>query len=228
MRTKFVTISTLGGLFLAAQANATQDAPPVAPAPPAPPPPPVVVPAPLVVIPPAPPRAAVEKDKLRGNFVYIYSFLDVREDGYTTKVIDQFDADLIARLGTVSASGKILRFKQSKLNRTEEFFAGGSLDGSESRAIPVMQTIASNLQNEIAANARYRLIIFPSNYIVSGAWRHYEIRFVLMDTITNSRVMNYDYSGRHMVLFSSSENAAARSKKIIDALFAQLTAEGLL
>lgn len=221
MQMTAMTIGALGSLILAAQANATQDAPQKAP------PPVVVVPAPPVVIPPpAPP--AVEKDKLKGNFVYIYSFLDVREDGYTAKVIDQFDADLLARLDTVSSDGKILRFKESKVSRSDEFFAGGSVHGSESRSIPVMQTIASNLQDEVASNARYRLIIFPSNYIVSGAWRHYEIRFVLMDTITDRRMMSYNYSGRHMVLFSNSENAASRSKKIIDALFEQLAAEGFL
>lgn len=222
-----VTIGALANLLLGAQAGAAQDVPQKAPSPPVvmvptPPPPPIV-------IPPAPPVAAVvEKDTLRGNLVYIYSFLDIREDGYTGKVLDQLDADLLARLGTLTASGKVLRFKDSKLNRIDEFTASGSLNGSESRSIPVMQTIESNIQDEIASNARYRLIIFPSNYTVSGAWRHYEIRFVLMDTITNSRVMNYDYSGRHMVLFKESENATARSKKIIDALFAQLSAEGLI
>lgn len=221
---KTIVFGALGSIALAVQANAMQDAPQETP------PPPVVVqtvPAPPVVIPPSAPPA-VEKDKLRGNLVYIYSFLDVREDGYTATVLDQFDADLMARLESVSSSGKILRFKQSRLSKTDEFHAGGSLHGSESRSIPVMQTIAANQQDEIASNARYRLIVFPSNYVLSGAWRHYEIRFVLIDAITDSRVMSYNYSGRHMVLFKNSENAAARSKKIVDALFAQLTVEGFL
>lgn len=188
---------------------------PVAIAPPAPP------------MPPAPPRVAVAPAKLRGSLVYVYSFLDLREGLYTSKVLDRFDGDLTARLQAETIGSKILHFDHSAAS-TGEFYAGGSLNGSESREIPVMETIYRNLADEVAVKARFRLIVFPSQYTVAGAWRFYQIRFVLIDTRTNRRVMDYLYSGKHLVMWKNSENSEARSKKILDHLFAELKTRDLL
>ncbi len=51
--------------------------------------------------------------RLSGSSLYVYSFLDVREDGFTPKVLDQFDADLTARLSALNISSHIFRFNQS-------------------------------------------------------------------------------------------------------------------
>jgi hypothetical protein len=204
-----------------------QGTPPMAP--PAPPMPMVIAPPapPAPIMPPAPPSAPIAPAKLRGSFVYVYSFLDVREDLYTSKVLDRFDGDLTARLQAETIGSKILHFDHSAAS-SNEFYAGGSINGSETRSIPVMETIYRNLPDEMTVKARFRLIVFPSDYTVAGAWRFYQIRFVLIDTRTNRRVMDYLYSGKHLVMWKNSENSEARSKKILDHLFAELKTRDLL
>jgi hypothetical protein len=163
--------------------------------------------------------------KLPGSLLYIYSFLDVRETEFTPKVLDQFDAALTARLGALKVSSKILRYNKIKQDQGE-FVANNTSVGSDSRMIPVAQTIDRNLADERAAQARYRLIVFPANFETAGAWRFYEIRFILMDTADNRRAFEYVYKGKHMVMWKNSENADARSKKILDAAFVELQAKG--
>lgn len=165
--------------------------------------------------------------KLPGSLLYVYSFLDVRETEFTPKVLDQFDAALTTRLAALKVSSKILRYNKAKQDEGE-FVANNTSFGADSRMIPVAQTIDRNLADERAAQARYRLIVFPAKFETAGVWRFYEIRFILMDTEDNRRVFEYVYAGKHMVMLKNSENAEARSKKILDATFTELQDKGFL
>jgi len=171
--------------------------------------------------------AAQPAVKLPDSTIYVYSFLDVREKEYTPKVLDRFDAALTERFGALKVSTKILRYNKVK-EKQGEFFANNTSFGASSQTIPVEQTIYRNLAEERAAQARYRLVIFPANFESAGAWRYYEIRFVLMDTQGGRRVFEYSYTGRHMVLLNESENSEARSTKILDAFFSELGTKGIL
>jgi len=183
-------------------------------------------PVPPLAPPPAGSAAALPA-KLQGSFVYVYSFLDVREDEYTPKVLGQFDADLTARLAALHISSKILRFNESSRGK-EESYEKKSGYGDTSRSVPVGETVARNFDDEHASGARFRLLIFPSNFTTSGVWRFYDIRFQLMDTFLNKQLWEYVYSGKHMVMLKDSENAQARSKKILDHAFEELKAKGFL
>ena len=174
-----------------------------------------------------PPGADPLPAKLSGSFVYVYSFLDVRQNEYTPKVLGQFDDDLTTRLNAAGISSKILRYTESAKGK-DEFVAAKTQVGDDSRAVPVAETIGGNLADERTTKARFRLIVFPANFTLSGAWRFYEIRFILMDTATNKRLLEYTYSGQHLVMMRDSENAQARSRKILDAAFAELKAKGFL
>jgi hypothetical protein len=165
--------------------------------------------------------------KLSGSFLYVYSFLDVRQNEFTPKVLDQFDDDLTTRLNGAGITSKILRYTESAKGK-DEFFAAKTQVGDDSRAVPVSETIGGNLADERTTKARFRLIVFPANFTLSGAWRFYDIRFILMDTATNKRLLEYTYSGQHLVMMRDSENAQARSRKILDAAFAELKAKGFL
>ena len=174
-----------------------------------------------------PPGADPLPAKLSGSFVYVYSFLDVRQNEYTPKVLGQFDDDLTTRLNAAGISSKILRYTESAKGK-DEFVAAKTQVGDDSRAVPVAETIGGNLADERTTKARFRLIVFPANFTLSGAWRFYDIRFILMDTATNKRLLEYTYSGQHLVMMRDSENAQARSRKILDAAFAELKAKGFL
>ena len=177
--------------------------------------------------PPPPGSAAALPAKLQGSFVYVYSFLDVREDEYTPKVLGQFDADLTARLGALHISSKILHFNESSRGK-EESYAKTTGYGDSSRSVPVGETVARNFDDEHASGARFRLLIFPSNFTTSGVWRFYDIQFQLVDTVLHKQLWEYVYSGKHMVMLKDSENAQARSKKILEHAFEELKAKGFL
>src|ERR1700761_1127319 len=179
---------------------------------------------PVVPIAPPPPPVPVIRS-MNGSFLYVYSFLEIRQAEYTAKVLDQFYADLAARMGASHITTKIYHYSASTPG---EFYSSLSSQGRQSGSVPVMQTIAGNLRDERAFGARFRLIVFPSSYTLSGAWRFYQIRFVVMDAVSNARLLNFVYSGKHLVMLKNSENAEARSKKILDQLFAQLDSTGLL
>lgn len=176
---------------------------------------------------PAPVVAGGPVAKIGGAKVYVYSFLDVRETEFTQKVLDNFDAALTSRLGGTGVSSKILHYSQVK-QADGQFTARRSLEGSDNQAIPVEATILRNLDDERAQKADYRLIIFPSNFESTGAWRYYEIKFILVNIATNRTVLDYTYQGRHMVVFKNSENADARTKKILDSFFAEMKSKGLI
>jgi len=75
----------------------------------------------------------------------------------------------------------------------DEFVAGKAQVGDGSRAVPVSETIGANLADERTSKARFRRILVPVNFTLSGAWRFYDIRFILMDTASNKRLLEYTY-----------------------------------
>lgn len=164
--------------------------------------------------------------KIGGASVYVYSFLDVRQDEFTPKVLDNFDAALTSRFNGTTVSSKILRYAQAK-QAAGQFAARRSLQGSDNQMIPVAETILRNRADEESQKADYRLIIFPSNFVSSGAWRAYEIKFVLVNIANNQTVLDYTYQGRHMVVFKESENADGRTNKILESFFVEMRSKGL-
>ena len=54
------------------------------------------------------------------------------------------------------------------------------------------------------------------------------LRFMLIDAAIDKTLLEYSYSGKHLVMLKNSENAEARSKKILDLAFAKLKAKGFL
>lgn len=180
-----------------------------------------------MVVPPAPPAPPLPAARgvLTGASIYAYSFLDVREDVYTPKVLDQIKTDLAERFGLIGAKLTSLAFKDTEVARR---YSSAVRPGLNSTYVPVELVMLRNRGQEREAGAKYRLLIFPSNYTVSGSWRFYEIRWELIEVRSGRRVWGYTYSGKHLVLWRSSENSKARSKKIVDALFAQLVKDRLI
>lgn len=174
-----------------------------------------------------PPAAA---PRLQGKFIYIYSFLDVRESDFGPRFLDQIDAQLIADLKKGGAHAKVLRFKNSQTGQYYAFGRNVPMRGSmqTSDQVPVNETVRSNLSDEALAGANYRLIIFPSNFEQMGAGQVYQIRFVLIDCATNKTVWQTFYVGKHLTWWKNDEGAQGRAKKLTDEIVAKMTAAGYL
>ena len=213
---KMIPAALAAGLGLFGANAQAQNAPAPPPMPvPMPPPPPLLMPAP-----PAPPMPGAPAS-LRDSFVYVYDFLDVRLEQYGDRVLAQFEMDLTDALRKVNADSKVLRFRHSRVGLRTEIYAG-------TLNIPVGETVFDNLADEAAKGAKYRLIIIPSDYVLSGAWRFYKVRWILMDVHTNKRIWSYEYRGKHLVIWRTNENAVARSHKLIDAAWSEMKKAGLL
>lgn len=170
------------------------------------------------------PESNVPKS-IRGKSVYIYSFLDLREAEYTRKLLDAINGGLSGRLNQIGTQSAILEYRKTLQG---EFVADSSGQGSSSTAVPVRAIIEGNAEAEAAAGSQLRLVIFPSRYDVVGAWRYYNIRWLLVDIRSNRPVWSYEYQGKHMVWWSDKENSAARADKILDAAFSDLRTKGFL
>lgn len=162
---------------------------------------------------------------LVGSSIYIYSFLDVREDMFTPKVLGELDQYVENRFSQVSAKSVITHFKDSETGRN---FADSLSYGASGAMIPIKDVVFENLNREAEVGARYRLILFPASFDVAGAWRFYRIRWDIVEISTGRRVWSYLYSGKHLVIWSNSENADGRARKIVDAAFNEMHAQGLL
>lgn len=217
---KTIQVALAAGLGLfAASASQAQKVPPVAP--PAPPMPMIAVPPAIPVpMPPAPPRPEAPAS-LRDSVVYIYNFLDLRQEQYGDKVLAQFDGQLTERLDHLGTRAKVLRYRNSPAMQ-----ASGANFGST--MVPVAETIFANLADEAATGAKYRLIVFPASYTLAGAWRFYEVRWVLVDVRTNRKLWSYLYKGKHLVMWRTNENAVSRGRKLVDAAWGELARAGLL
>ncbi|HEY1426332.1 MAG TPA: hypothetical protein VGF50_06635, partial [Caulobacteraceae bacterium] len=188
-----------------------------------PPPPVVIAPAPPVVAAPTP-------TKLASQSVYIYSFLDVREDEFSHQVLDQIDKQLQGALAAADVKTQVLRFLDSQ---AATGFAQVDATPTYGRThtsdmIPVGQTIASNLPAERAFGARFRLLVFPSKMSVAGDWRFYQIRWYLVDCATNRTVWTFTYAGKNFIWLYNGERAESRAKPIVDALVDHLRTGGWL
>ena len=162
---------------------------------------------------------------LAGSSVYIYSFLDAREMEFTRLVLDQINGDLKERLSAASVKTDELEFLKSP---TGGGFSAGMSVGQSSTTLPLRQVIVDTAAEEAQFGAQYRLIVVPAYFGIAGAWRFYTIRWSLVDSHTGRVVWDYSYTGKHMVMWKNSENAKARSQKILDALFAELHAKSVL
>jgi hypothetical protein len=170
---------------------------------------------------PAPPAAPTVRDQP----IYIYSFLDLREIEFTRKVLDALDSGLKDRLHAVNADATILEYRQTPQG---EFLSDSLSVGQSSTAVPVRAVIAANATQEAATGAKLRMVIFPSRYDVAGAWRFYDIRWLIYAVGSNKPVLDYTYHGKHLVMLKNSENATGRANKLLDAVFDEMKAKGLI
>ena len=167
---------------------------------------------------------------LSGSTIYIYSFLDVRDQEFSVPLLEEIDRQLSVALKSADVDSKLLRFKDSTVGfgftQSKNIPIYGRYSSSE--LIPVEQTLASNQDDERSVGAKYRLIEFPANFEVSGAWRFYSIRWILIDCANGKSVLDYIYKGRNMIWLINGERAGSRAKSIVDGVVSAMRAKGYL
>ncbi len=164
--------------------------------------------------------------------VYVYDFLDRREDVYSSKVLDEFERQLLAWLGAKAKAVTLLRSNQTpfmlatKAGQADDWSASINVDQTTQR-VPVMDAIASNAAVEDSFGADHQLIVFPTSFSSTGAWRSYIIRWEVIRK-SDRKTWQYMYSGRHMVMWSDNERSESRAKKFVDGVNQAMETDGLL
>lgn len=158
---------------------------------------------------------------IRSSKVYAYSFLDLRDSELGSTMLSQIDSQLTQSLASASVSLKVLRFKDSDIGRSYATTNSGM-------SVPVRQTIESNISEEKAYGAEYRLVIFPSKITLSGAWKFYDIRWDLIDVKTGNRVWSSSSQGKHLTMWKNDEDPEGRAKVIVDGVIAEFKKSGLI
>lgn len=158
---------------------------------------------------------------IRQAKVYAYSFLDLRDVDLGPRMPAQVNSQLVKALGNENVSLQAIQFKNTDVGRSFSTINRGM-------TVPVRQTIESNATAEDSFGADYRLVIFPSSIVLSGAWKFYDIRWELTDIETGNRVWSSVSKGKHLTFWKNDEDPEGRAKVIVDGAVSELKRAGLI
>ena len=151
---------------------------------------------------------------LVGKSVYVYSMLDIRDSEFGENMLNAFDTQLVDGLYTKGVKAKVLRFTDS--------VAGMSFTMSNSAELPLESLVTKNKDDENAFEAGYRLLIIPSQMTLQGAWKFYDLSWILVDVKTNKVVWRAVSEGQHLTGMYNDENPDGRATTMLKGLFLQL------
>jgi hypothetical protein len=166
-------------------------------------------------------KSLAEGVTLKNSRLYVYSFLDIRDTQFGPNLLTEFDAQLTRELSSAAVTAKVLRFKESETGRY------ATISNSQ-MTVPIKDTIKNNAENERALGADFRLIIFPSQMTLSGAWTIYDVRWDLYETKTGKLVWATTSHGKHMNAWKRDEEPQSRAKTIVDGIMAELKNSNLI
>jgi hypothetical protein len=151
---------------------------------------------------------------LKGKSMYVYSFMDIRDSEFGANMLKSLNKQLISGFEVEGTKVDVLDFSDSE--------AAMSYSMSNSGQLPVEAFISKNQDAEQFFNADYRLLIVPSQMTLQGAWKHYDVRWNLIDAKTNKIVWRAISEGSHLTGMHNDENPDGRAKTILKGLFLQL------
>jgi hypothetical protein len=167
--------------------------------------------------------------KLSGSFVYVYSFLDIREQLLGHDCLVRLNADLVDALKALGADSKVRSHKDvvgapSYVATISAGYRGGS---SSRGTVPIVETIFANATDERATQARYRLIVLPSTFSTRGAWQFWTIRWTLVDVGSGRIIWSTTTEGRRLIWINVEEGGEVRAKGIVDKFAAEFHNSGI-
>lgn len=157
---------------------------------------------------------------LNGKSVYVYSFMDIRDSEFGTKMLQSLDNQLISGFENEGVKAKVLDFLDSE--------AAISFSMSNSGELPLDAFVLKNQKDENSFGANFRLIIIPSQMTLQGAWKYYDVRWSLIDAKTNKIVWRAMSEGSHLTGMYNDENPDGRAQTILKELFLQLKKDKLI
>jgi hypothetical protein len=162
----------------------------------------------------------VTESTVKLDNLYVYSFLDVKDQDYGTEFLK------LARAGLDTAlSGANVRHVQAWSRDPE--LAGAALvttrryipfkGNQQSTYVPVNEVVAANRPQERQFGAQYRLLIFPSQTDFMGMGYQFRIQWELVDLRTERSAWTAT-SFLETFAVASNENTQARANGFVSGL----------
>lgn len=155
--------------------------------------------------------------------LYIYSFLDVKDQEYGPEFLKLARAELdtaltAAKVRHVQAWSRDPELTGAALVTTRKYIP---LQGNQqSTYVPVNEVVAANRFQEREFGTQYRLLVFPSQTDFTGMGFQYRIEWELIDLRTQRRAWTAT-SFLETVAVTSNENAQARAQGFVSGLIAE-------
>jgi hypothetical protein len=167
-------------------------------------------------------QSLVNGVSLKGSRVFVYSFLDIRDNEFGLNMLTEVDKQLTQALQKSDVTARVLRFRDSETGKYFPLLTNGGV------SIPIRQTFASNATAEQELGADYRLVIFPKKMTLSGAWKFYEISWELISTKSGERVWMTTSQGKHINAWKNDEDPVERAKTIVDGIVVEMRKSQLM
>ncbi len=168
--------------------------------------------------------------------IYIYSFLDLREQEVGSKFLREFKRELAAQLDGVGVKNRQLWFNDSPARA--EFSKvdapmGTTFSGQDSttrtviKDVPIGQVVQLNSEEERTFNATHRLIVFPENTTVGGV-TGYQLRWDIIDARTGKLEWTTRSTTQNGNWWSNDEAPVERARVLVEGLISELRKNSVL
>jgi hypothetical protein len=154
--------------------------------------------------------------------VYVYSFLAVREPELGRRFID--DSERLLQQALERANVLVQQKWPGRMSQAPVKAAFTT----DTRHVPVTETITANREQEQAFGAAYRLVIVPQAYQRDGYVLSLEIRCDLVDAKTNRAVWILHGRTAYMINSKADDAADERAQQFVNALIGEMKKAGML
>lgn len=151
---------------------------------------------------------------LSGKTIKAYNTLDIRTEEFGEKMLASLNQQIISIFENKKIITTVLNFKDSKV--------GSRYMVSGSGTVPIEDFVDQYESQESEEGVNYRLLVIPSQMTVSGAWRFFNITWILEDVKTGLPVWKGISRGEHLVQFHINEMPEKRASLIVESLFSEL------
>ncbi|MCK4118389.1 energy transducer TonB [Ralstonia nicotianae] len=160
--------------------------------------------------------------------LYIYSFLDVRQNNLGSNYLTMFEMLLAEELTKRNVNSKQLWFNRSQTAlhtaMIDSVTLGSPYGRNSTTQVPVKRTIAENRANETSFGARYRMTLFPKN-ISNNA---YAIYIDIEDAMTGKLVWYATMNGHNFNWVIADEVPEQRARLSVQSIIEALDGSHLL
>ncbi|MHA6913042.1 hypothetical protein ACQUJO_07900 [Ralstonia pseudosolanacearum] len=163
--------------------------------------------------------------------MYIYSFLDVRENNLGRNYLAQFEKIIDDELQKRKVRSKQLWFNKSGTALHTAMIDRATFTSlyvrKSTTEVPVKRTIAENMVDEASFGANYRLILFPRN-ISNETYNSYEIHLDIQDAITGRLLWYATMKGGNFNWVVQDEVPEQRARLAVQSIIEALDGSHLL